>query len=97
MTLGAIRQLLASSSPSDRQEILRELRREFPIHELEAEFNASAEVILEAIARSPDITKRGIRGLIAEACFVREVLPAVSPMAGSMSFQRKFPPCPLTL
>lgn len=39
---------------------------------------ASAETILEAIARSPDITVRGIEGIIAEAAFATEVIPALT-------------------
>lgn len=45
------------------------LRKEFPIHELEKKWNASAELILEAISRAPDLTQRGVRGVIAEASF----------------------------
>ena len=51
------------------------LRIEFPIHPLEKEFDAPAEVILEAISRSPDLTRRGVRGIIAEAWFETRVLP----------------------
>jgi len=37
------------------------------------------ELILEAIARSPDLTQRGVRGVIAEAAFVQSVvLPLTS-------------------
>lgn len=67
--LGAIRQLLARCSIDQRRTLFQELRSEFPIHPLEREFHAPAELILEAIARAPDISKRGVRGLIAEAAF----------------------------
>lgn len=62
-------QLLKSLRVAQRREIFQYLRKEFPIHPLEEKFNVSAEVILEAIERSSDLTQRGIRGLIAEASF----------------------------
>jgi len=49
--------------------VLSWLRTRHPIHPLEAEWRVPAEVILEAISRSPDLSKRGVRGLIAEAYF----------------------------
>jgi hypothetical protein len=64
-----LRRLLEQSDDSQRREIFGWLRAEFPIHRLEQEFGAPAEVILEAILRSSDLTKRGIRGIIAEAAF----------------------------
>lgn len=62
-------------SREQKQRIFQEIRDEIQIHPLEREFNARAEVILEAIRRSNDLTKRGIRGVIAEATFVIEILP----------------------
>lgn len=61
--------LLRSLNAYQRREIFQYLRKEFPIHPLEEKLNVSAEIILEAIERAPDITQRGIRGLIAEASF----------------------------
>src|SRR5206468_11919017 len=66
--------LLEQCSVQERREIFRHLRREFPIHPLEADLNTQAEVILEAMARSSDLTMRGIRGIIAEAAFLVDVL-----------------------
>ncbi|HEX7296963.1 MAG TPA: hypothetical protein VF251_14510 [Pyrinomonadaceae bacterium] len=66
--------LLATCSPEDRIEIFQILRKEIPIHSLETELNTQAEVILEAMSRSADLTMRGIRGIIAEAAFLIEVL-----------------------
>jgi len=59
---------------AERREIFNHLRAEFPIHSLEADLNTQAEVILEAMARSSDLTMRGIRGIIAEAAFLVDVL-----------------------
>lgn len=61
--------ILASLSHDERRALFVQLRSEFPIHPLESEFHAPAELILEAISRSPDISKRGVRGLVAEAAF----------------------------
>lgn len=77
MTFAELEKLVSLRSLDDRKRLFESLRKQFPIHDLEKEFNAFAEVILEAIARSPDITKRGIRGLLAEAAFIRDVIPKV--------------------
>lgn len=69
-----ILRLLEQCSHEERREIFQYLRREFPIHPLEADLNTQAEVILEAMARSSDLTMRGIRGIIAEAAFLVDVL-----------------------
>lgn len=67
---------LVNSLPTDRQTaVLGYLRRLHPIHQIETDWNVPAEVILEAISRSPDLSKRGVRGLIAEAYFEIETLP----------------------
>jgi len=65
--------LLEQCSVEERREIFNHLRKEFPIHALEADLNTQAEVILEAMARSSDLTMRGIRGIIAEAAFLVDV------------------------
>ena len=75
--LKKINALLGQCSRDERREMLRALRQEFPIHDLERKLNASAEVILEAIDRSSDLTLRGVRGVIAEAAFKEYV---VNPM-----------------
>lgn len=67
-------QILSQRTPAERRVIFRALRSEFPIHELEARLNTSAEVILEAISRASDLTLRGIRGIIAEAAFKQEIV-----------------------
>ncbi len=65
---------LKGLTPDERLELFKLLRKEIPIHALESELNTQAEVILEAMARSSDLTMRGIRGIIAEAAFLVEVL-----------------------
>lgn len=78
-TLSAVLRLLKHCAQEERRQVFQTLRREFPIHAIEERFNAPAEVILEAIARSPDLTVRGIRGVIADAAFGQYVVPAVAP------------------
>ena len=63
-----------------QKELLSILRVKFPIHHLESEWNISAEFILEAISQSQDITRRGVRGIIAELCFNTYIL---GPMAAN--------------
>jgi hypothetical protein len=60
-----------------RRQLFDVLRKSLLIHPYEHEINAKAEVILEAVSRSSDLTKRGIRGIVAEASFVIEVLPKI--------------------
>ncbi len=69
-----IQRLLDQCTPEQRRVIFARLRQEFPIHSLEGKLNTQAEIILEAISRAPDITQRGVRGIIAESVFVTEVV-----------------------
>ncbi len=69
--------ILDRLSAPQREALFHRLRREFPIHPLEKEWNTSAEAILEAIQRSSSLTQRGVRGVLAEASFVAIVLPKV--------------------
>jgi hypothetical protein len=69
-----IKGLLRQCTPEERQDIFDLLRQEFPIHALEDRWNTKAEVILEAINRSPDLTQRGLRGIIAEAVFAIDII-----------------------
>lgn len=64
-----VKDLLGKLTADQRREIFLLLRKEFPLHPLETELNAQAEVILEAIHKSSDLTLRGIRGVIAQAAF----------------------------
>lgn len=73
-----IKRLLDLCSQEQRREIFKFLRKEFPIHPIEAEYNAEAEVILEAIHRASDLTQRGVKGIIAEAVFSTDVVQNLS-------------------
>lgn len=65
---------LNTLTPDQQHALFQQLRQRFPIHPLEQQWNISAEFILEAISQSQDITKRGVRGIIAELCFNTYVL-----------------------
>jgi hypothetical protein len=74
-SLNALKQLLDQCSDDERAALLEYLKTRLPQHPLEKEWGVDAEIILSAIARSSDLTKRGVRGIIAEAVFERNVLP----------------------
>lgn len=48
-----------------------------PIHSLEADWHAPAEMILDAIAQSGDLTQRGVKGVIADRAFHKLVVPTL--------------------
>jgi hypothetical protein len=73
-----IKDLLSRCTPEQREDIFAYLREEFAIHPLEARLHTPAEVILEAIARAGGLTLRMIRGVIAEAAFVVNVVEELS-------------------
>jgi hypothetical protein len=67
--------LIEQASEEERRIILAYLRERVPLHILETEWSTTAEEILTAIARSSDLTLRGIRGILAEAIFEKRLLP----------------------
>lgn len=77
-----ILELLPRCSPTQRDELLRLLRADGPLHPLEAEWHTRAEVILEAIRLSGDLTRRMLRGILAEAAFRIEVVNRLSGWRG---------------
>ncbi|MDP2999811.1 MAG: hypothetical protein Q8N47_20145 [Bryobacterales bacterium] len=68
-------ELIDGSSEGERRLVLNYLRQRVPVHPLEQQWSTTAEAILTAIARSSDLTLRGIRGILAEATFAQAVLP----------------------
>jgi hypothetical protein len=75
-SLEAISKLIDECAEEDRKALKFYLHKLLP-HPLEQEWGIDADTILSAINRSSDLTKRGVRGIIAEAVFVNEVVPAV--------------------
>lgn len=69
-----IRQILDACTQEQRDEIVRLLRIEYRVHRIEREWNTSAEVVLEALARSSELTQRMFKGILAEAAFKVEVV-----------------------
>jgi len=70
--------LLSQLSAAQQREVFAHLRQLIPIHEMEKTLMAPADTILEAIARSSDLTVRGIEGIIAESSFAVEVVPTLA-------------------
>lgn len=68
-TLAAIRELIAQCTPEEQTALFRELRARNLIHEFEEVIGAPAEMILEAVHRAPELTRRMLRGVIADAAF----------------------------
>jgi hypothetical protein len=73
----SIIRLIDECSEDERATVLKHLRGKTPLHPLEAEWNTVAESLLTAIARSSDLTQRGIRGILAEATFADLVVPNI--------------------
>ena len=72
------KRLVESLDTEGQRAVLAWLRSRYPIHQMERDWQAPAEIILEAISRSDDISQRGVRGLIAEAAFECHILPLLS-------------------
>ncbi|QRQ88178.1 hypothetical protein [Cupriavidus oxalaticus] len=77
-TFATIQHLLAECSEDERHALFQALRADHQIHQLEQTFGARAEVILEAIHRAPELTRRMLRGVIADAAFAQSVVPALA-------------------
>jgi hypothetical protein len=75
--LNAVRELLARCTPEERAAVFRELRATHAIHPYEAAVGAPAEMILEAVHRAPELTRRMLRGVIADAAFRTFVVAAL--------------------
>jgi hypothetical protein len=73
-----IGEILAQCNEAERKALFKALRATNQIHELEAIFGAPAEVILEAIHRAPELTRRMLRGVIADAAFAQFIVPMLA-------------------
>ena len=63
---------------SDKQRVLKHVRALLPPHPMETRLMTTAETLLEAISRASALTIRGIEGILPEASFATEVLPAIT-------------------
>lgn len=73
-SLDRLKRLIDECSNEERAAVLEYVKSRLPQHPLEQEWGVGADIILSAISRSSDLTKRGVRGIIAEAIFERHVL-----------------------
>jgi hypothetical protein len=76
-SLGAIRKLIDQCTNEELTSLKAYFRQMLP-HPLESEWGIDADTILSAIERSSDLTKRGVRGIIAEAVFETSVIPTAT-------------------
>ncbi|MBI1370248.1 MAG: hypothetical protein GC162_16560 [Planctomycetes bacterium] len=72
--LKQIRRILDACTPDQRHSIIRMLRTEYRAHRIEQAWNTSAEIVLEALARSSELTQRMFKGILAEAAFKVEIV-----------------------
>lgn len=81
MTLADVKDFLAQASEQERMALLTALRSDYGmvLHPLETKWGTTAEVVMEAIDQSSDLTQRGIRGILAEATFRTGVVPQWAP------------------
>lgn len=91
-SLEALEKLVDKCSTDELKALKTHLRTLLP-HPLESEWGIDADTILSAIRRSSDLTKRGVRGIIAEAVFEDAILPRLAvagweavPLAGNLSY-----------
>lgn len=77
--------LLDEASEEEKRSALHYLRQRAALHPLEQDWGTTAEAILTSIARSSDLTQRGIRGILAEATFEEVVLPLVDSVGWKLS------------
>lgn len=70
----AVKILLEQCTDDEKRIIAEHLKVFVPKHNLEKLWNVDAEVIMTAVERSPDLTQRGVRGIIAEAVFASRMM-----------------------
>lgn len=75
-TIESIKNLIGRCCPEEQKALRSYFAELFP-HPIEERWGIDSDTILNAILRSSDLTKRGVRGIIAEAVFVDEVIPSV--------------------
>jgi hypothetical protein len=76
--LNNIMELLEHCSPDELEILSKKLREDVPIHQLEVDWSCGAEVILEAIHRAPELTRRMLKGVVADASFHLYVVPELA-------------------
>jgi hypothetical protein len=74
--------LLMDLTEDEKQSVADSLKNSMSVHPLCKEWNIDANTIISAIARSSDLTKRGVRGIIAEAVFDTKIIPSIHHASG---------------
>jgi hypothetical protein len=74
----AIQAQLENCTSDEKELLFRQLRERVILHPIENDFGVEAEVILEAIHRGSDLTKRMLRGVIADAAFHIYEVPKIA-------------------
>ena len=76
-SLEALKNAIEDCSSEERKELFEFLRNRLPRHPLEVEWAIDCDDVLSSLHRASDLSKRGVRGLIAEFMFERDVLPSI--------------------
>lgn len=72
--LETIYDMVSNLSEAEKRLLHNKLRSEVVPHPLESEWHTDAETLMEAIIRSSDITKRNLKGIVAEASLGTNVI-----------------------
>jgi hypothetical protein len=72
--------MLSRCSFEEQAVLFREMRERHLIHQFEQVIGAPAEMILEAVHRAPELTRRMLRGVIADAAFRTFAVPCFEPL-----------------
>ncbi len=75
-TLHDLEHTISGLSTDEQLALRRFLERVVP-HALEKSWGVDASAILDAIEKSSDLTRRGLRGILAEAIFESDVVPSL--------------------
>jgi hypothetical protein len=76
-SLEALKKAIDECSKEERKDLAQFLRARVSLHPLELEWAIDGDDVLSSIYRATDLSRRGVRGLIAEFMFERDVLPSV--------------------
>jgi len=76
-SLEALKKSIDECSIEERKDLFQFIKARLPLHPLEVEWAIDGNDVLSSLYRATDLSKRGVRGLIAEFVFERDVLPSV--------------------
>ena len=73
----ALKAQIRALNEEEKRLLYHQLKREVEPHTLELEWDIDGDYILTAIQLAPDITRRGVRGILAEAKLGTDVIAAL--------------------